>query len=51
MNNLFKSSNSKFVMNLFKSLGVACAALAVNSCDTNKGDNDNKSDDVKKRGM
>ena len=49
MNNLFKGSNGKFVMNLFKSLGVICAVVAVNSCTKDpKNDNSNNNDAAKK---
>lgn len=32
MNSFFKGYNSKFVSNLFKSLGIACCLVAVQSC-------------------
>ena len=35
MNNLFRNLNSKFVKNLFKSLGISCTLIATASCSNN----------------
>lgn len=32
MNNFLKNSNSKFLINLFRSLGISCVVIATVSC-------------------
>ena len=40
MNNFLKGSNSKFVVNLFKTFGIACSLVAVQACNENPNNND-----------